>query len=60
MGPGDEQAAEERRRLGREYLARRNMEMSALKQKRGVGSFAAEELPSSRQASTRWSMEMAS
>jgi hypothetical protein len=47
MGPGDEQAAEERRRLGREYLARRNMEMSALKQKRGVSSPAAEEPPSS-------------
>ena len=47
MGPGDEQAAEERRRLGREYLARRNMEMSALKQKRGVSSPAAEEAPSS-------------
>jgi hypothetical protein len=47
MGPGDEQAAEERRRLGREYLARRNMEMSALKEKRGVSSPAAEEPPSS-------------
>lgn len=47
MGPGDEQAAEERRRLGREYLARRNIEMSALKQKRGVSSPAAEEPPSS-------------
>ena len=47
MGPGDEQAAEERRRLGREYLARRNMEMSALKEKRGVSSPTAEEPPSS-------------
>ena len=47
MGPGDEQAAEERRRLGREYLARRNMEMSALQEKRGVSSPAAEEPPSS-------------
>jgi hypothetical protein len=47
MGPGDEQAAEERRRLGREYLARRNMEMSALKEKRGISSPAAEEPPSS-------------
>jgi hypothetical protein len=47
MGPGDEQAAAERRRLGREYLARRNMEMSALQEKRGVSSPAAEEPPSS-------------
>ena len=47
MGPGDEQATEERRRLGREYLARRNMEMSALKEKRGISSPAAEEPPSS-------------
>ena len=47
MGPGDEHAAEERRRLGQEYLARRNMEMSALKQKRGVSSPSVEEPPSS-------------
>jgi hypothetical protein len=46
-GPGDEEAAEERRRLGREYLARRNMEMSALQQKRGISSPAAEEPASS-------------
>ena len=46
MGPGDEQAAEERRRLGREYLARRNMEMSVLQQKRGISSPSAEEPPS--------------
>jgi hypothetical protein len=47
MGPGDDEAKEERLRLGREYLARRNMEMSALQEKRGVSSPAAEEPPSS-------------
>jgi hypothetical protein len=47
MGPGDDEAKEERLRLGREYLARRNMEMSALQEKRGVSSSAVEEPPSS-------------
>lgn len=47
MGPSDDKAAEERRRLGREYLAKRNMEMSALLEKKGVSSPAAEEAPSS-------------
>lgn len=46
-GPSDDKAAEERRRLGREYLAKRNMEMSALLEKKGVRSPASEETPSS-------------
>lgn len=46
-GPGDDEAAEERRRLGREYLARRNREMMELQEKRGISSPAAEEPPSS-------------
>jgi hypothetical protein len=46
-GPGDEEAAEERRRLGREYLARRNREMMELQEKRGISSPAAEEPPAS-------------
>lgn len=47
MGPADDNAAEERRRLGREYLAKRNMEMSALREKKGISSPAAEDTPSS-------------
>ena len=47
MGPADDNAAEERRRLGREYLAKRNMEMSALREKKGTSSPAAENTPSS-------------
>jgi hypothetical protein len=46
-GPGDEEAAEERRRLGREYLARRNREMMELQEKRSISSPAAEEPPAS-------------
>ena len=46
-GPGDDEAAEERRRLGREYLARRNREMMELQEKRGISSPAAEEPPAS-------------
>lgn len=46
-GPGDDEAAAERRRLGREYLARRNREMMELQEKRGISSPAAEEPPSS-------------
>jgi hypothetical protein len=46
-GPGDDEAAQERRRLGREYLARRNREMMELQEKRGISSPAAEEPPSS-------------
>jgi hypothetical protein len=46
-GPGDEEAAEERRRLGREYLARRNREMMEMQEKRGISSPAAEEPPAS-------------
>jgi len=46
-GPGDDEAAEERRRLGREYLARRNREMMELQEKRGITSPAAEEPPAS-------------
>jgi hypothetical protein len=46
-GPGDNEAAEERRRLGREYLARRNREMMELQEKRGISSPAAEEPPAS-------------
>lgn len=47
MGPGDEDAAEERRRLGREYLAKRNTEMAELRQRKGIATPAVEEPPSS-------------
>lgn len=46
-GPGDQEAVDERARLGREYLARRNQEMQELQRKRGVSSPASEEAPSS-------------
>jgi len=46
-GPGDDDAAAERRRLGREYLAKRNREIMELQEKRGISSPAAEEPPAS-------------
>lgn len=44
-GPGDDTAAEERKRLGREYLERRNREMLELQKKRRAASGETEEPP---------------
>ncbi|KAM0712499.1 hypothetical protein Q7P37_011596 [Cladosporium fusiforme] len=44
-GPGDDTAAEERRRLGREYLEKRNREMLELQKKRRTPSGEGEEPP---------------
>lgn len=44
-GPEDDEAAEERRRLGREYLARRNRDMLELQEKRGIITSPTTEAP---------------